>query len=168
MKKLLLLLALFCVCNFTLATIAVAEDAIVEETKVFTKDMVIALVDTVSVELQADPKATMEKITAGVHPYKDKDDPSTYIFVYNTAVEIVAHPKQQLVGRSYKGKPDVRGKKFRDEIVDVALKDGTGWVDYSYQKPGESGIHPKTTYCKKVVIDEETTYIVCCGMYLNQ
>ena len=130
-----------------------------------TKEQVVSLVDKVAGEVKADAPGTFKKIIAGEHPYKNKDNPSFYVFVYNTDVVIVAHPKADLVGRSYKGKPDVRGKKFRDEIVQKGLSEGAGWVDYSYQKPGESGIHAKTTYLKKVKGSDGKVYIVCSGKY---
>ena len=130
-----------------------------------TKDDVIKLVDQAGADIAKDAAGTIKKIVAGEHPYKDKDTPSFYVFVYNTDVVIVAHPKKHLVGRSYKGKPDVRGKKFRDALVSTALKEKTGWVDYSYQKPGATGIHAKTSYCKLVTGSDGKKYIVCCGIY---
>jgi signal transduction histidine kinase len=78
---------------------------------------------------------------------------------------MIAHPRAELVGKSMKGKPDIKGKKFRDEIVERALKGETGWEDYLYQKPGETGIHPKTTYFSKAVGSDGVVYIVCSGMY---
>lgn len=91
-----------------------------------------------------------------------------YVFVYNEAVEIVAHPyKPHLIGKSYKGKPDVRGKKFRDEIVTKALANGADWTEYSYQKPGDKGIHAKKTY-GKLVKKEGKKYVVCAGKYITK
>ncbi len=94
-------------------------------------------------------------------------DKALYAFVYDEERVIIAHPyKPTLVGRSYKGKPDVRGKKFRDEIVEKAIKHGSGWTDYSYQKPGEKGIHKKKVYGKLVERDGKK-YIVCAGVYID-
>lgn len=129
------------------------------------KKRVIHLVDKTAKLIAKDAAGTFSKIIAGQHPFKDKDDPALYVFVYNKDVEIVAHPKKVLVGKSYKGKPDVKGKKFRDEIVQLGMTKGVGWVDYSYQKPGEKGIHSKTTYLKKVTGSDGKIYIVCAGMY---
>lgn len=130
-----------------------------------TKDVIIHLVDQTVVDIKADAPGTIQKIINGENPYKSKDIPELYVFVYNSDVEIVAHYKKHLVGRSYKGLPDVRGKKFRDEIVDGALKHNSGWVDYFYKKPGESGLHEKTTYYKLVLGNDGKQYIVCAGMY---
>lgn len=131
-----------------------------------TDEQVTMLVDQVAAEIEKDAKGTFEKIISGAHPYRNKDNPELYAFVYNENVEIVAHVTTSLVGRSYKGKPDVKGKKFRDEIVEGALKNGTGWVNYAYQKPGEKGIHNKTTYFKLVTGNDGTKYVVCSGKYL--
>ena len=130
-----------------------------------TKKMVVKLVEKVSQEITKDAPGTFAKIIKAEHPYKNKDNPALYVFVYDTDVKIVAHPKKVLVGKSYKGKPDVKGKKFRDDIVKTGIKSGTGWVDYSYQKPGEKGIHAKTTYLKLVKGSDGNKYVVCAGMY---
>jgi cytochrome c len=106
--------------------------------------------------------ATINKPDGGFY-FKSK---ALYVFVYDQSVVIVAHPyKPKLIGRSYKGKPDVRGKKFRDEIVSKAMSSGEGWTEYSYQKPGEKGIHKKKAYSKLVDINGKK-YIVCAGIYL--
>lgn len=128
-------------------------------------DQIIDLVDKVSKEIETEAQGVFEKIISGLHPYKNKDNKAFYVFVYDKDVKIVAHPKKSLVGRSYKGKPDVKGKKFRDDIVNGALKNSTGWVDYSYQKPGEKGIHAKTTYYKLITGSDGKKYIVCSGKY---
>lgn len=89
-----------------------------------------------------------------------------YVFVYDTEVKMLAHPvKPTLVGRSYKGKPDAKGKKFRDIIVDNA-KNGGGWVDYVYQKPGASGLHKKKVF-SRLAESGGRQYVVACGMYAD-
>ncbi|MDX2109420.1 MAG: cache domain-containing protein [Verrucomicrobiota bacterium] len=130
-----------------------------------TSDQVMALVKLTGEQLAHDSTATIAKINKGEAPFKDAANPTLYVFIYDPDVLMVAHPRADLVGKSVKGKPDVKGKKFRDEIVERALKEGTGWVDYLYQKPNESGIHPKTTYFSKVTGSDGHIYIVCSGKY---
>ena len=90
---------------------------------------------------------------------------SQYVFVYDPSVTIVAHPvKPTLVGRSYKGKPDVKGKKFRDDIVNNTIAQGESWTDYVYQKPGKSGLFEKSAFCK-LATHSDNKYIVCSGIY---
>jgi signal transduction histidine kinase len=92
-------------------------------------------------------------------------DGAAYVFVYDRDVVIRAHPvKPALVGRSFAGKPDVRGFRFRDAIVENTLREGESWTDYHYQKPGESGMHLKTTFCRKATVDGED-FAVCSGVY---
>ena len=61
----------------------------------------------------------------------------------------------------------LKDKKFRDEIISGAIKKGKGWVNYHYQKPGEKGIHKKTTYYLLVKSKDGKKYVVCSGMYLK-
>ncbi|MDM8547281.1 cache domain-containing protein [Candidatus Venteria ishoeyi] len=126
----------------------------------------IALVDKAVLLIQDQGEAAFKRITApeGGFFFKDK---SLYTFVYDENVVIRAHPyKPTLIGRSYKGKPDVRGNMFRDEIVSKALKNNDGWTEYHYQKPGKSGIHRKKVYGKLVTHDGKK-YIVCAGIYID-
>jgi hypothetical protein len=88
-----------------------------------------------------------------------------YAFAYDINVVMVAHPiKPHLVGRSYKGKPDVRGKKFRDEIVSKAIAGG-GWTTYVYQKPNTKGLFNKKAYSLLAITKDGKKYVIAAGMY---
>lgn len=129
-----------------------------------TKDEAVALVKKAAAHIEVNGEAGLADISRpdGGFYFKEK---ALYAFVYDENCVMLAHPyKPTLIGKSYKGKPDVRGKKFRDEIVATALKDGSGWTDYSYQKPGERGIHKKTAFCKLVEKDGKK-YVVVAGIY---
>ncbi len=93
---------------------------------------------------------------------------SQYVFVYDENVVMLAHPvKPKLVGRSYKGKPDVKGKKFRDEIVSNALNGG-GWTEYVYQKPNtSSGLFKKKVY-SRLAENGGLKFVVASGMYQGE
>lgn len=133
--------------------------------KDITEAQAIAKVQEAVKAIAKDAPGTFTKINAGEHPFKDKDNQALYVFVYDSDVNMIAHPNATLVGKNFKGKPDVRGKKFRDDIVSVALDKGKAWVDYHYQKPGETGIFEKTTYSEKVKGSDGKVYIVACGKY---
>ncbi len=123
-----------------------------------------ALVDKAAKLISAKGEEGLKQISKpdGGFYFKEK---ALYAFVYSDEAVMLAHPyKPGLIGKSYKGKPDVRGKKFRDEIVKVALEKGEGWTDYSYQKPGQKGIHSKTAYCKLVKVKGKN-YVVVAGIY---
>ncbi len=128
--------------------------------------MVIDLVNRTAADLEADASGTILKVNQGVHPYKDKDNPALYSFFYSTDVVMIAHAGNPLLtGVSFKGKPDVIGTVFRDEIVSGALANGTGWVDYVYTKTDRSGLYFKTTYYKLATGSDSRQYIVCAGKF---
>jgi len=130
-----------------------------------TDDQVKDLVKLTCEAIAKDTPTTFTKINAGEAPYIDKVNKDLYVFVYNESVKIVSHPKAALVGTEGKGKPDVKGKLFRDLIVEGAVKNGEGWEDYHYKKPTESGMYPKTVYYKMVKGSDGVNYIVICGKY---
>ena len=84
-----------------------------------------------------------------------------YVFAYDLQAVMVAHPKNpKLVGKNLMDVPDVDGKMFRKEIVDLAKSKGSGWVDYKYKNPETGKLEEKTTYLLKV-----GDIILCCGIY---
>lgn len=152
MKKLLLISMTLSL----LATTVFAQQA--------TKEDAVNLVKKAAVLLQAEGDSALAKISdpAGEFYYKQK---ALYVFVYNKDCVILAHPyKKDLIGKSLKGKRDARGKKFRDQIVATALQNGSGWTEYTYQKPGEKGLFQKIAYCQ-LVEKNGIQYIVVSGIY---
>ena len=133
-----------------------------------TNDEVTKLVAQTCVDLQKDAPATLAAINKGQAPYKDAANPTLYVFVYDLEVKLVAHPKPELVGKSMKGKPDLKGHKFRDEIVEKAQKESKGWTYYMYQKPGETGMFEKATYCEFIKGSDGAPYVVCSGKYSDK
>jgi len=45
------------------------------------------------------------------------------------------------------------------------LEEGSGWVDYIYTKPDQSGLYLKTTYFTLTTGSDGKQYIVCAGRY---
>lgn len=65
--------------------------------------------------------------------------------------KVLAHPvNPSIVGKDLVNVPDPSGKLYRKEIVELAKKDGKGWVDYLYKNPETGRIEPKTTYIERV------------------
>ena len=63
----------------------------------------------------------------------------------------LAHPYSPwLAGKDLTDVPDVNGKMFRREIIELAATKGKGWVDYMYRNPASGKIEPKTTYILRV------------------
>jgi hypothetical protein len=132
-----------------------------------TENEVIRLVDKAVQLIKTEGVSAVEKIGDPSGQFYIPSE-SLYVFIYDENCVIKAHPfKPTLVGRSYKGKPDVRGKKFRDEIVKKAMTNGSGWTVYSYVKPNTPGIFTKKVYGKLVNVSNNH-FIVCCGMYIQK
>ena len=73
-----------------------------------------------------------------------------------------------VVGRNLKGVPDMAGRLFRDNIVEGALKNGTGWEDYVFTMPGKIGLFYKSVYYKLVTGSDGKQYVVCVGRYKDK
>ncbi|WP_460372039.1 transporter substrate-binding domain-containing protein [Methanocalculus sp. MC3] len=135
-------------------------------TEVLTKEDAIDLVSSTAAALKRDAPATLREINAASTIYNVPDKPGLYVFVYDTDVVMVAHATNiHLVGVSFKGKTDVTGKAFRDMMVEGALENGSGWEDYIYISPAESGLFWKSTYYQLVTGSDGKEYVVCSGIF---
>jgi cytochrome c len=64
---------------------------------------------------------------------------------------VLAHPiNSSIVGKDLTDIPDVGGKNYRREIIELAQKSGKGWVEYHYKNPTNGKVEPKTTYILRV------------------
>jgi cytochrome c len=77
---------------------------------------------------------------------------SLYLYVRDLKTGVVlAHPiNRAIVGKDLTDVPDTNGKTYRREILQVAARQGKGWVDYTYKNPATGKIEPKTTYLLRV------------------
>jgi len=133
-----------------------------------TTEEVTALVEQTKEALEENAFQTLAKINMGEHPYKNIDNPALYVFILDTDLNLVAHFKTAIVGRNQKGKPDVKGKMYRDEFLAVAQKDGSGWVDYYFENPKTKKIEHKNTFIKLVKGSNGVDYIVGSGKYYDE
>ena len=129
---------------------------------------VTALVEQTSEDISKNLYQTLAKINMGEHPYKNLENPSLYVFVLDTDLNLIAHFKTDIVGRNMKGKPDVKGKLYRDEFLAVAQKDGSGWVDYYFENPTTQKIEHKNTFVTLAKGSDGKEYLVCSGMYYGE
>jgi len=133
-----------------------------------TRQQITDLVNLTADAISRDATGTIADIQNGRHPYKDRNDPSLYVYVYDTGVTMIANAAQpELAGVNFTGKVDAAGKKFRDEIVTGAMKQGTGFVKYTYSNPLETGIFYKEAYYTLVTGSDKKQYVVCAGRYLS-
>ena len=131
-----------------------------------TDEMVISLVQLTASHLESDAHGTIQKINNQETPYKDPDNSTLYSFVYDIDLTVVAHAtNEEIIGINFKGKPDAAGKLYRDEILAGALENQSGWVDYIYTKPDNSGLYRKSSYYKLVKGSNGQQYIACSGRY---
>lgn len=113
----------------------------------FTDDEAVLLVNTTAAAIEKNAPDTFRRINTGEAPYQDPEEPALYTFVYDGNMTVVAHANNiWLVGLNFKGKTDVTGKQYRDEILAGALENGTGWMDYVYIHPVQTNLYYKTTY----------------------
>jgi polar amino acid transport system substrate-binding protein len=124
------------------------------------------LVNVTAGAMAKDAPGTIEKINAGEHPFWDRQNRALYTFVYTPNVTIIAEADNpRLVGVNMKGKTDVAGTAFRDQITDNAMTKGTGWVDYVWIIPEDNGIYHKSAYFRLVNGSDHQQYVVVSGMY---
>ncbi len=124
-----------------------------------TKTDAVKLVDDAAKQLATQPR---EVVVAELSKAEGKwVKGELYVFAYDLQGMMVAHPKNpKLIGKNLLEVPDVDGKLFRKEIVELAKTKGSGWVDYKYKNPETAKTEAKTTYLKKV-----GDLILCCGIY---
>ncbi len=133
-----------------------------------TKEEVVALVKQTKSDIEKNSTLTFERINAGAHPYKNSENPSLYVFILDSELNVAAHAiKPHNVGKSFKGKPDVKGKLFRDEMKKKALSDGKGWVDYYYLNPKTKQVTHKNGYFELAEGSDGKKYIVGSGKYFD-
>lgn len=131
-----------------------------------TREEVIGLVDYTADAIEKDTPGTLARINAGEHPFWDRENRALYVFVYDTNVTIVAEADNpRLIGVNMRGKTDIAGTPFRDQITDMALAEGSGWVDYIWMIPDKNGIYHKSAYFKLTEGSDTSQYIVISGLY---
>lgn len=134
-----------------------------------TDEQVIGLVEQTVEAIGKNALQTFARINRAEHPYKNKDNPSLYIFAFDTDLTVVAHAiKTKVIGKNVKGKPDVKGKKFRDEMLVLVKNDGSGWVDYYFLNPKSKQTEHKKAYVQLAKGSDGKEYIVGSGKYVGK
>jgi cytochrome c len=84
-----------------------------------------------------------------------------YVYALNPRGTMLAHGvNENFVGEEFIDIKDYDGKQFIKDIVDMANRDGSGWVTYKWYNPVTKEVLLKTVYCKKV-----DDLIICSGVY---
>ena len=92
-------------------------------------------------------------------------DRKGYFWVNDLQPKMVMHPiKPALDGKDLSGFKDPNGKHLFVAFVKVCKKDGAGFVDYMWSKPGSSKPVPKMSYVK---LFKPWGWIIGSGVYLD-
>ncbi len=92
----------------------------------------------------------------------EKDD---YYWINDMGPAMVMHPfKPELDGKDLSSNADPNGKKLFVAMVEVCKKEGQGFVDYYWPKPGEPKPAPKISYVKSF---PEWGWIIGSGIYID-
>jgi methyl-accepting chemotaxis protein len=73
-------------------------------------------------------------------------DEGNYIWINDFDGKVMVHAKAALVGTSVAASQDANGKPYIREMIAVARDQGSGFVDYAFEKPGRSGAIPKIAF----------------------
>lgn len=134
-----------------------------------TSEEVTALVKQTRAAIEKNALQTLARINRAEHPFKNEKNPSLYVFVFDTDLTVVAHAiKTAVIGKNVKGKPDSKGKKFRDEMLVKVKQDGNGWVDYYFVNPKTKKEAHKIAYVELAKGSDGKEYIVGSGKYYDE
>jgi len=88
-----------------------------------------------------------------------------YFWINDMQSRTLMHPiKPELDGKDMREVKDPNGKRLFVEFVDVVRKDGAGFVDYLWPKPGASEPQPKVSYVKGY---EPWKWVIGSGVYVH-
>jgi signal transduction histidine kinase len=125
----------------------------------YTRDDAMKMVENATAFFHANGK---DKLIAEVNVRDGRfHQGELYVYVTDLAYTILAHPvNPKLIGQYIVDVPDVDGKLYRKEMVEIARTKGRGWVDYKYKNPVSGKVEPKTSYLSKT-----GDMIIICGIY---
>jgi signal transduction histidine kinase len=124
---------------------------------------VVDIVTTAVGEIEKRGDAAFSLLRDPKGPFLVKD---TYVFVFDmNGVELVNPAFPNLEGQTLLDMQDSHGKYLIREMLDLVRREGQGWVDHMWPKPGDSVPTQKSSYVSKAMIDDRWV-VVGCGAYL--
>lgn len=143
------------------ALIAVATPARAME--LGTRTEAVAMVKRVHVKFQSEgPDATFKAVMDNSNKeFRDRD---LYPFIYTLEGVIVAtgSGRTALVGKSLMSIKDQDGKYLVREMIEMAKRQGNGWIDYKWPNPATNKIESKSSY-----IELMGSYVVGVGIWIR-
>jgi len=128
-----------------------------------TPKMIMEKIDTACKLIEKEGEASFPK-------FKGKDSEfifaGTYIWIHDAKEsKMLIHPiKPKMEGTIISNMRDSKGKLFFTEMNKVAKEKGSGWVEYTWPKPGEKDFSNKVSYVKLAKYGDKE-YIAGCGVY---
>jgi len=130
------------------------------------KPMIIERVEKAAALIQRDGRAALDRIRDHTGEFNFMD---VYVFVDTMdGTELVNPGFPNIEGTNIMNYKDYNGRLIVKEYIDLANANGSGWIEYDWPKPGQSTPSKKQTYVKKVTTVDGETFIVGCGVYLEQ
>ena len=88
-----------------------------------------------------------------------------YFWINNSEPRMIMHPiKPQLDGKELSDIKDPNGVHLFVEFANVCKKDGSGFVDYMWEKPGHTEPQPKVSFVK---LNKKWDWIIGSGIYVD-
>jgi signal transduction histidine kinase len=127
-----------------------------------TPEMIISKVDKAANLLEKEGKSAFPKFMGNGSEFLFA---GTYIWVNDLNGVILMHPvKEKLWGKNLTGIKDRTGKRFIAMGIYLAEEEGSGWIGYSWPKPGQKSDSPKASYVK-MVHTPDGDMVLGCGVY---
>lgn len=103
-------------------------------------------------------EALLSAIMVPNSPLNRKD---LYVILQEMSGRIIGHGRNaNLVGADGNTLKDANGKYFSREMVEVAGRSGSGWVDYVWANPSTKALEPKSCFVKHC-----DGIVICVGIY---
>ncbi|WP_342305731.1 cache domain-containing protein [Methanolobus sp. ZRKC5] len=172
---------IFSVLFITVLLLAVAGCVQSEETVIIEQEEQI--IEEEQNELLAQKDYTISQVNAAIELIDEKGELAfpefrgndskwfhneSYIFVWKAdGLRVVYPPEVNREGEDMSELQDFNAKPIGRIFIETALsEEGEGWINYEWPKPGETEPSTKSTFIKKVSIDNQT-YLVGSGFYVD-
>ncbi len=101
---------------------------------------------------------------------KDSDWYKGEIYIFVDSMDgtiLMLPPNPELEGENIINMKDSNGKLFMQEFAETAKTKGSGWVSYTWPKPGEDKPSNKMSYIKKTIMPDGEMVILGAGIYVD-
>lgn len=113
---------------------------------------------------EMDEEAALQAALESIEQLRYEEN-SNYYFILDYDVNMVMHPiKPELNGKNLSDSADAEGNKLFGEMIEVVKSDDEGYVDYVWEKAGETEVQPKSSY---VVGFKPWNLVLGTGIYVD-